>query len=126
MKLPLIIGGVATRPGRIRPHPGPVIVAVCDALNPMLTDCGWLDSAPFDTVSLILRFGDSRADTEVKPVNATHAELPIARDLSIDSCIDCARDGTLFDLFHTETVTALLDVSRAFDLPTDWHGKLST
>ena len=100
-----------------------MIVAVCDALNPVLVDSDWLDSAPFDTVSLILRFGDASPDTEIKRIDTANAELPVARAISMNDCIGRARDGSLFDLFLTETVSALLDVSIAYDLPTDWHGK---
>ncbi|WP_413433397.1 Imm39 family immunity protein [Crateriforma spongiae] len=96
-----------------------MIVAVATELNQRLAECNWLDSAPFDTVSLILRFGDAKPDTQIGAINTSHSELPVARELSMDACIERARAGTLLAYFRVETIVALTDVSRRYNLSLD-------
>jgi hypothetical protein len=122
----IAIGGVDLVKGRIRPEPGPVMVAVAKDINRHLWDCNWLENAPFGLVNFILRFGNSKPDTEISKISQRHAELPIARELSMTECEQRARDGTLYDYFHNETIIALTDVSKRYDLPLEWVDAVST
>lgn len=122
----IAIGGVDLVKGRIRPEPGPVMVAVAQDINRHLWDCDWLENAPFDLVNFILRFGESKPETEIKRINRRHTELPVARELSMEECVQRAVAGALYDYFHDETMKALTDVSKRYDLPLDWLDAIKT
>ena len=117
----IAIGGVALIKGRIRPPAGPTMVAVATELCDRLWDCDWLEPAPFDLVNLILRFGESKPETEIRAVNKRHSELPVARELSMVDCVNFARNGELYNYFMSETVTALTDISDKYNLSHEWR-----
>jgi hypothetical protein len=96
------------------------MVEVAQDINRHLWNCDWLEHAPFTLVNLILRFGDARPDTEIGRIDTRHAELPVARELSMSECEQRARDGSLYDYFHNETISALKDVSQKYSLPLQW------
>ena len=102
------------------------MVAVAQDINRHLWDCDWLENAPFDFVNFIFRFGDSKPDTEIEPINKRHAELPVARELSMAECVQRAAAGSLYDYFHDETMVALTDVSNQYDLRLDWVDAINT
>jgi hypothetical protein len=119
-KTVMVIGGVGLRRGSIRPPAGPVMVAVAEDINTHLIACDWLADAPFRLVSMILRYGDAKPNTEINRIDKRHSELPVARELSFDECRERGRSGTLFELFLRETVIAMSDVSKRYKLPMSW------
>ena len=56
-KRTLLIGGVFLIPGRLK-LASPLMVEICDEFEPELLQHEYVRDAPFDTVSLILRFGE--------------------------------------------------------------------
>jgi hypothetical protein len=52
----LLIGGVSLVKGRVR-EAGPAMREICDELEPLLQDIDFVVNAPFNTISMIIRFG---------------------------------------------------------------------
>jgi hypothetical protein len=114
----LLLGGVGLVKCRVRG--GPAMVSVVSKLNPVIQSYGWLDSAPFNTVHLILRFGQAKSETFFQPISKTNSELPIARELSAVECEAASRAGTLETIFMQQTLRALQDVAERYDLSKEW------
>ena len=116
MQKQLLIGGVGLVRGRVR-DAGPVMVEICDELEPHLNEIGFTDSAPFRTVSLILRFGEKEdLSPEYSRIDRRHQELPVAVELPMEVLRKAKRDE-LKQLFRAATMATLIDVGRKYDLP---------
>lgn len=115
-KRALLIGGVAAVKGRVL-HSGPAMVAVCNEFEPILQANGFLTGAPFDSVSMIFRFGESENwDPEIGRINKRHRELPVSIWFSMEelSGMDLS---SLTEKFRIATIETLCDVAANFDLP---------
>lgn len=74
----LLIGGVSLIKGRVR-DAGLVMQEVCNDLEPLLKEIGFLNNAPFETISMIIRFGEKTDLTpDYAPINTRYSELPVA------------------------------------------------
>lgn len=112
----LLIGGVYQKPGRLKPA-SPLMVEICDEFEPHLRENKYVDSAPFETVSLIYRFGEEDAfDPEIGNVNKTHSELPVAITFDLERLKGMDRQQ-LRDEFRLATIEVLCDVAANYDLP---------
>ena len=112
----LLIGGVGLVRGRVRDS-GPVMVEICDELEPLLRESGYSDSAPFRTVSLVLRFGNEKnLEPEYGPVDKKHSELPVSVELEMGTLRRMSREAVKRE-FLTATLSILIDVARRYDLP---------
>jgi hypothetical protein len=116
---PLVLGGVGLVRGSVR-DAGPKMVEVSRILGPRILAAGWRPKMPFHYVHLILRFGEAKPDTEIRRVSARYKDLPIARELSMDDCRRAAREGRLLGLFLRETLKALEDVAKRYELDAGW------
>jgi Immunity protein 39 len=115
-KRALLIGGVSTVKGRIK-LAGPSIVAVCDEFEPILQAEGYLANAPFDTVSLVFRFGEAEdLDPEIDKINKRHNELPVAISFSMEE-LSAMDQVNLTEKFRASVIEVLCDVAANFDLP---------
>ncbi len=115
-KRKLLIGGVYQQPGRLK-LASPLMVEICDEFEPQLREHRYLDSAPFETVSLIYRFGELDAfDPEIGNVNKTHSELPVAITFDVERLKGMDRQQ-LRDEFRLATIEVLCDVAANYDLP---------
>ena len=114
----LLIGGVGLVRGRVRDS-GPVMVEICDELEPLLRECGYSKSAPFKTVSLILRFGTQRKlEPEYGPLDRRHSELPVSVELEMGKLRRMSREEVKRD-FMIATLAILVDVAQRYGLPQD-------
>lgn len=116
---PLVLGGVGLVRGNVR-GAGPAMVAVSKILEPRIIAAGWRPKMPFAYVHLILRFGEAKAGTEIRRVNARYKDLPIARELSMKECQQAAKDGRLLGLFLKESLKALEVVAERYELDATW------
>ncbi len=69
---------------------------------------------------MFLRFGEYKDETEILAVDKRNYELSVAREISMQECVERARSGTLYDYFMAETIRALTDVSTEYELSLDW------
>jgi hypothetical protein len=112
----LLIGGVGLVRGRIK-DAGRVMVEICDALEPLLNEIGFVKRAPFRTVSLIIRFGETTDLTpQYDPIDRRHDELLVAVELEMAKLRFESKD-VVKRAFYDATLTVLDDVARKFDLP---------
>ncbi len=114
----LLIGGVGLVRGRVR-DAGPVMVEICNELEPLLRESGYSDSAPFKTVSLILRFGaQSKLDPEYGALDRRHSELPVSVELEMGKLRRMGREDVKRE-FLLATLSVLVDVAQRYGLPQD-------
>lgn len=112
----LLIGGVQLLPGRLR-NAGPSMAGVCDELEPQLRNHGYIANAPFETVSLIFRFGSQdRFDPVIGAIDKRHHELPVAITFDLKRLVPLHRQE-LQSEFRRATIEVLCDVAANFDLP---------
>ncbi|KJG37390.1 hypothetical protein UA32_12820 [Photobacterium angustum] len=112
----LLIGGVSLMKGRVK-EAGPVMREICDELEPMLQDIGFLNEAPFKTISMIICFGEKDDLTpQYDPINKRHSELPVGVELELAGLRTASKD-VVKAAFVTATIDVLLDVSEKYGLP---------
>lgn len=114
----LLIGGVSLVKGRVR-EAGPAMQEICNELEPLLNEIGFVDNAPFKTVSMIIRFGET---TELTPsydsINKRHSELPVAIEMELAELRLASKD-VVKSAFAKATIDVLFDVAKRYDLPSE-------
>jgi hypothetical protein len=112
----LLIGGVSLVKGRVR-EAGPAMLEICDDLEPLLKEIGFVDNAPFKTVSMIIRFGETTDLTpNYEPISKRHSELPVAVEMELAG-LRMANKDVVKSTFVKATIDVLLDVAKKYDLP---------
>lgn len=115
-KRTLLIGGVGLVKGNTS-RAGPVMREVCDELEPALLESSFIDSAPFKTISLIVRFGErERLDAEYYAIDSRHSELPVSVELPM-SVLRAESADSLKRRILSISLSVLEDVSRKYNLP---------
>lgn len=122
-KRTLLVGGVYLIPGRLK-HASPLMVEICDEFDPELLQHEYVKDAPFDTVSLIFRFGEEDVfDPDIGDINNRHSELPVAIMFNLERLKDLDR-SLLREEFRTATLEVLCDVAANFDLPFEFLDRM--
>ena len=115
-KRQLLIGGVYQQPGKLR-LAGPLMLEICNELEPQLQRNNYVDPAPFKVVSLIFRFGKEDCfDPEIGKINKAHDELPVAITFDVGRLKTMGREKLLHE-FRLATIEVLCDVAANYDLP---------
>ena len=117
----LLMGGVDLVKTRLK-NAGTAMVAVCDELDPILEESDFFLNAPFQSVSLILRYGlINNTDPEYQPIDQRHRELPISVeiDAKLLQSLDRSDPNGLKDVVSLVAAAALLNVSVKFGLASD-------
>ena len=111
----ILIGGVALIKGRLR-NDGMAMVRVCDSLEPAMVS--WLSAAPFDTVSLIVRYGTNTTDdVEIGRINRRYSELPVAVQVALSELQAAQSDEASLDsVFRHHALRALREVGIRYSL----------
>ena len=111
----ILIGGVALIKGRIR-NDGMSMVRICDLLEASVAS--WISDAPFDTISLIVRYGEDTTDgVEIGAINTRHSELPVAVQVALSELQSAQSDADELDsIFRHHTLRALREVGSRFAL----------
>jgi hypothetical protein len=90
--------------------------AVRDDLEAVMLDCGYLDNAPFEWVTISLRYGLKNADEpHYEPINKEYGDLPLAIELDTNELRSCDR-GELAKAFEIAALKALIHAGRKFNL----------
>ncbi len=112
----LLIGGVSLIKGRVK-EAGIAMKEICDELEPLLQGIGFVENAPFNTVSMIIRFGEKTDLTpEYGPISKRHSELPVAVEMELASLRVASKD-VVKSAFVKATIDVLLHVAKKYDLP---------
>lgn len=102
--------------GRVR-QAGLVIQEICSDLEPLLNDIGFVDNAPFKTVSIVIKFGEK---TDLIPdyesINKRYSELPVAVEMEL-AALRMASKDVIKSAFVKVTIDILIDVAKKYDLP---------
>jgi len=90
---------------------------IMDELGPVLISSGYLDDAPFEWVTVALRYG---LKNEEKPhyqrINKKYGDLPLAIELDTHELIEADRDE-LKRLFMLAALKALIHAGQKYKLP---------
>ncbi|WP_436136211.1 Imm39 family immunity protein [Acidovorax sp. LjRoot129] len=112
----LIVGAVGLIKCRIKGD-GQAALAARNALEPELVEHKFLATAPFKSISLILRYGESDdLNPEIGPINAKGAYLPVAVELNARR-LEKLDVPAMTDEFRSVMIDVLCDVAANFDLP---------
>ncbi len=98
---------------------GPMMLAICNKLEPILQDIGFVDNAKFNTIHLIHRYGtqDTCSNPEYGRFNKRYSELPVSIEFDVNNL---PPDPTLLEkVFFDATLKALEHISQKHDLPFD-------
>ncbi|MCA9250108.1 MAG: immunity protein 39 [Phycisphaerales bacterium] len=119
----LLIGAVALVRGGVRDD-GKAMASICDELEPYFSSESVLENAPFDCISLILRYGvASRGKPEIGRINKQHSELEVAYELSMNDIRRMDYEA-LRDHYRAATLETLLAVSERFGLQAETWKRL--
>jgi hypothetical protein len=93
------------------------MVEICDEIEPVLRTIHYCGSAPFQTVSLILRFGAKRSlDPQYGQLDRKHGELPVSVEFGMDALRLMSRQQVKRE-FMIATLRALIDIGLRYGLP---------
>ena len=113
----LLLGGTGTVPGRIR-NAGPALVAVCDELDPLLSENGFRTAAPFERIDGIIRFVGRCSDQfAIGPIREGGLQITMEAEMAP---LQRAPLSEVTNAFRSVTVRALLEVAKQYRLPS--HG----
>ncbi len=114
----LLIGGVGMVRGKVK-HSGSAMLNLCDDLEPKIVGTAFLKNAPFETVSLVIRFGEIRGLPEIGRINRVHSELYVAIETPMSE-VRSMELGDLTDRFRQLTLSCLMHVAIVYglDIPT--------
>jgi len=89
---------------------------VRDEVEGMMLDSGFLDGAPFEWVTVSLRYGLKNDDEpNFEPVNKSYGDLPLAIELDTRELAVASREEMMV-AFEIATLKALIAAGRKFDL----------
>jgi hypothetical protein len=112
----LVVGAVSLVKCRVK-NDGQAALAARNEIEPALQANGYLESAPFRTVSLIFRYGErDNLNPDIGEVEARRSMLPVAVELSARR-LEKLDVAALTEEFRTVMIEVLCDVAANFDLP---------
>ena len=104
--------------GKVK-NAGPTMVEICDELEPLLESALFTDTAPFQTISLIIRYGESAAPTPViGRLDRYNKELQVSVQLSMED-LKKADAAAVKAQFMEAAVRALVHAGERYDLPNE-------
>ena len=124
-KREILIGAVGLVMGDVR-NSGWAMVAICDELEPEFERTGFLDSAPFKLVHLILLFGTEWGEPELGRINKRNSELEARIEMPM---AEIRRLGVepLKHLVKKVTLQVLVAVAQKYKLDgTAWEQQLAS
>ena len=108
--------GAAMTTAKLPPFTIAVGSEVRDAVEQVMIESGFLDNAPFEWVTVSLRYGLKNEDEpHYEPINKEYGDLPLAIELDVSELVGCNRDE-MHDAFETAALKALVHAGRKFNL----------
>ncbi len=115
----LVLGGVSLTMARSNRYDIEVGMEIMDELESVMVSTGYLDSAPFKWIGLILRYGLKNEDEpHYQRINKKHGDLPVAIELDTHELRHASRDE-LKEIFTIATLKVLVHVAQKYGLPGD-------
>ena len=110
------LSGAALTMARLPRFSIEVGTVVRDDLEAVMLDCGYLDNAPFEWVSISLRYGRKNEDEpHYEPINKEYGDLPLAIELDANELRSFDR-GEMRKAFEVAVLKALVHAGRKFNL----------
>ena len=111
--------GAAMTTARVPRFDIQVMTSVRDELETIMIDSGYLNGAPFEWVTISLRYGLKVEDApHYEPINEEFGDLPLAIELDTNELRSCDRDEMQV-LFTIATLKSLIHAGNKFELPTE-------
>jgi Immunity protein 39 len=110
----LLIGAIGLVKGKVRDG-GKAMVSICDELEPHFLSSKFLEKAPFQVISLIIRYGYKHGKPEIGKINKRYSELEVAIELPMEEIKGLKYDA-LRSHFRTSTLESLIAVAHQYDL----------
>lgn len=112
----LVLSAVALVPGRVR-HAAAAAAEVRELVEAMMIRSGFLATAPFSWVGLMLRYGKRNQEVpEYDEIDPEDGELPVAIELDMKELQRASKDEVQ-RRFLEATLRSLIDVGSRFNLP---------
>lgn len=110
--------GASLTNARLNRHTIPVMGAVQDDVESCMVYSGYLEGAPFEWVTVSLRFGLKNDESpDYQRIDKEYGDLPLAIELDTNELIDADWDD-LKALFTCATLRALIHAGKKYGLPT--------
>ena len=117
-KRELLIGAVGLVKGNVR-NGGPAMLAVCNDLEPCLEKNQFLEKAPFQTVSLIFRYGLNWGEPAIGRINQKHGELEAAIEIPMNEVRAMEMD-VLTNVMKKQTLFCLIAIADKYQLRSEF------
>ncbi|MCP4679875.1 MAG: immunity protein 39 [Deltaproteobacteria bacterium] len=89
---------------------------VRDDLEEVMLECGFLEDAPFEWVTISLRYGlKNENEPHYEPINKEYGDLPLAIELDTSELVGCRREE-MQEAFEVAALKALVHAGRKFNL----------
>ena len=94
-----------------------VMAEIQDELESLMIADGYLDNAPFEWVTIALRYGLKNEDVpHYQRISKKYGDIPLAIEIDTHELIETDRDG-LKRLFMIATLKALIHAGKKYKLP---------
>ncbi len=124
-KREILVGAVGLVKGSLR-HGGKAMSSVCDELEPEFEESGFLNDAPFKTVSIILRYGTKWGQPIIGRINNRHSELEVAIELPMSE-LRSMDESNLAVAVKKASLESLIATAEKYDLDKSiWVNKLAS
>ena len=108
--------GAALTKARIPRFDIQAMTAVRDKLETLMDKCGFLTGAPFEGVTISLRYGlTNEQEPHYETINKKYADLPLAIELDTNELVSSDQDE-MQKAFEIASLKALVHAGRKFKL----------
>lgn len=119
----LLVGAVGLVKGSVR-NGGKVMRSICDEFEPEFRRTCFLEKAPFEVVSLIIRYGTKREGPVLGGINRRHAELNVTVEVPMSE-VRTLDESKLTYIVRTLVLESLVEVAVKYCLDaTTWKERL--
>lgn len=114
----LVIGSVAmTRAKLKRKLAGPAMDRVRDDLERIIIESGFLDSAPFQWIGLVIREGlQDENEPTYERINKRYGDLPVAIEIDVHQLLDASSEK-MECVYRRASLRALIGTGMKYELP---------
>jgi Immunity protein 39 len=113
------LGGVSLTKAKANKHDIAALRIVRERLEEILIRSGYLDSAPFSWVTIVIRYGLLDSEIPVyQRINAKYGDLPLAIEVDTHRLLRASVDD-LTQIFMVAAMKALVHAGRRYGLPID-------
>lgn len=93
-----------------------VATSVRDEIESMMLDCGYLENAPFDWVTISLRYGlKNEEEPHYEDINKEYGDLPLAIELDSHELAAASREE-MRKAFERATLKSLVHAGKRYNL----------